>query len=295
MYDLYEAECSEVSRSTASEPMVHCLTGKGMGCQYFSIEDEDVQGIWLHETIDVESGFLDALLVDYTIDEFLTRLQDYQWQVTTKRELMLSPGDIINFHPKWEAPEELSVMSLEEDESKDLTLELGARQPDYSDAWESSQSIGNGYSAGYMQESHLEIQATTPDFNINDPAHISAPLGELTFAVPDNVLATNLVPKITLDLSINFKTDKLLKVGCCAVELKTGSVYRQYGNFIGWTPGGEIKTIDITTWLTAGTSNVITIGIYAANEYTVAHSAYTEHPVLTASGTMKFWKRKALA
>jgi len=296
IYDLYEDECSEVRRSTTSEPMVHVLTGKGVGCQYWSFEDEEATGVILWEHLDIESGYKDAsgLLVDYTIDEFLTRLQDYQWNVTTRRKLILQPGDFIEFHPKFEQPEELSVISFEKNSDGELEIELGSRQPDFSDAWEASQDRGNGYAASYLLESHVAVSATAADFYINDPAHPTAPVGELTFTVPADVKNADLLARITLDLSIDLKTDKLLTVGCCAVELKTDETYRQYGNFIGWSPGVDIPEIDITDWITANASNVITVGVYMADEYSASHAAYTDHPVLTASGNMKFWKRREL-
>ena len=297
IYDLYEDECTDIQRSTISDPKIHGLTGIGEGCQYFSTGELESKGIWIQDVYDVPGGFKDSngVLIKKLMEKFVSRQHDYQWKVTTYRKLVLLPGDFIRFHPKWELPEDLSVISYEENSDHELVLELGARQPTNSDVWEAYQDISYGYTAGYLQESHIDIQATAADFYILDPTHFTAPLGELTFAVPAEVLDATLLPRATLDLTIDFKTETVLKAGCCAVELKTDEVYRQYGNFIGWTPGSEIKQIDVTSWLTAGASNVITIGVYMANEYTVAHSAYTEHPVLTANGTMKFWKRKELA
>jgi len=296
IYDLYESECSDVRRSTTGEPKIHMLTGKGEGCQYHTTGDPDAAGIILWESVDVESGYKDAdgILIEYVIDEYQVRQQDYQWAVTTRRKLILQAGDFIKFHPKYEQPEELSVISFEKNSDKSLSIELGSRQPDFSDAWEASQDISNGYAANYLLESHVSISATAADFYINDPAHPTAPIGELTFAVPADVKNADLLARITLDLSIELKTDKLLTVGCCAVELKTDETYRQYGNIIGWSPGVDIAEIDITDWITANASNVITVGVYMADEYSAAHAAYTDHPVLTANGTMKFWKRRAV-
>jgi hypothetical protein len=384
IYDLYEDECTDVKRSTVSDPMVHCLIGKGAAGNVFSFEDEDSTGIYLQEIIEVEQGFSDAggMLTDYVVDEYLTRLQDYQWNVTTTRQLAIRPGDFIKFYPKHEAPEELSVISFEKNSDGELQIELGARQPDYSDAWEASQSISNGYSSKYVQESHQAVQGTlTEEFYLNDPTHFSAPVGELTFQVPANVKDADLLPRITLDLSVSAKTEKPLTIRCCALELKTNDTYRRYGNFVGWSPGVEIPTIDITDWITApgeytalydglttgsltlgdwpadgeklifvvssvpshtdcdgriavngsdeititlpgtyyGTTllsakptidtydldcnveiiatipNKIQIGVYLAEDYQETHAAYTDHPKLTATGTMKFLKRKALA
>lgn len=385
IYDLYEDECIDVSRSTASEPRIHCLIGKGAAGNVFAMEIETTNEICLMEIIEVESGYSDAsgLLVDYVVEKFVARQSDYQWNVTTKRELAIKAGDFIKFYPNFESPEELSVISYEKNSDGELQIELGARQPDFSDAWESSQSIGNGYSSKYIQESHKEISGTlTEEFYLNDPAHFSAPLGSLTFDVPATVKDADLLPRITLDLSISAKTVKPLTIGQCALELKTNGAYRRYGNLVGWSPGVDISTIDVTDWITApgeydplyeglttggslslgawpsggqklifvistvsghtdttgtiyvngslevtidgsGTyygatsltalpiidtynldcqleiivtiPNSISIGVYLADEYTETHASYTDHPKLTASGTMKFWKRKALA
>jgi hypothetical protein len=294
LYDLYESECSEVTKSTTSEPRPRGMTGRGYGCQYFSIGDPAYKGIWLHELYDVENGFKDAngILVKYTADQFAARQIDYQWRVTTRRRLMPLPGDFIKFHPTHGKAEELSLTTMEKNETGDLVLELGGRQPDFTDAWEASQNVSQGYTAGYMLQSHIDAGANAADFFINDPTHFSAPLGSLTFAVPTDVLNVDLHPRVTLDLSIGYKTEKLLTVGCCAVEILKGGVYLPYGNIIGWTPGQDIKTIDCTDWITANASNVFTIGVYMANEYRESHGSYSDHPVLTADGTMKFWKRK---
>ncbi len=384
IYDLYEDECTEVKRSTVSDPKVHCLIGKGAAGNVFAFEDENATGIYLMEILGVEQGFLDAdgMLTDYVIDEYQHRLQDYQWNVTTRRQLAILPGDFIKFYPNYENPEELSVISFERNSDGELKLELGARQPDYSDAWEASQDISNGYSSKYVQESHKSISATsTSDFYLNDPTHFSAPAGSIVFNVPSNVKDATLLPRITLDLSISANTERPLTIGGCALELKTDSVYRRYGNLVGWSPGVEIPTIDVTDWisapgdydplydgLTTGTltlgtwptggqklifivtsvsghtdcvgsiavdasesvtipsagtyysttaltskptvetydldchlevivtiPNSIQIGVYLADDYSEAHAAYTDHPKLSASGTMKFLKRKALA
>lgn len=298
IYDLYEDECIEVSRSTVSEPRVNCLIGKGAAGNVFSIENENTNEICLMEIVEVESGYLDTdgLLTEYVIDAFQARQHDYQWNVTTRRELAIKAGDFITFHPNFEAPEELSVISYEKNSDKELQIELGARQPDFSDAWEASQDISNGYSSKYIQESHQSITGSlAAEFYINDPAHFSAPVGSMVFEIPANVKDTDLLPRITLDLSISAKTEKPLTIGNCALELKKDGTYRRYGNFVGWSPGVDIPTIDVTDWITAPGPNTITIGVYMADEYSETHGAYTDHPKLTASGTMKFWKRKALA
>lgn len=384
IYDLYEDECIEVKRSTVSEPRVQCLIGKGAAGNIFSVEDEISTEICLMEIFEVEHGYSDAngILISHTVDEFLFRKQDYQWNVTTKRELALIAGDFIIFHPNFESPEELSVISFEKNSDKELIIELGARQPTYSDAWEASQNINNGYSSKYIQESHQSIQGTlSEEFYPADPAHFSAPLGTLTFDVPATVKDADLLPRITLDLSISAKTVKPLTIGQCALELKTYGAYRRYGNIVGWSPGVDIPTIDVTDWITApgeydplyngltvgsltlgtwpaggqklifivtsvaghtdcagtinvngplevtingagtyyGTSvlsskptidtytldcnveiivtipNAISIGVYMADEYSETHGAYTDHPKLTASGTMEFWRRKVMA
>lgn len=384
VYDLYEDECIDVKRSTTSEPRCHCLIGKGAASNVFAVEDEDSNEICLMEVVEVESGYSDAygMLMDYVIEQFEFRQQDYQWNVTTKRELAIKPGDFIKFYPNFESPEELSVISFEKNSDGELQIELGAKQPDFSDAWEASQSISNGYSSRYIQESHKSISGVSGgDFYINDPTHFSAPVGTMTFDIPSNVKDSTILPRVTLDLSISAKTEKPLTIGRCALELMRDGVYRRYGNFVGWSPGVEIPTIDVTDWITApadydplynglttgtlalgswptggqkliyiitsvsghtdctGTINVngtldatissagtyygsaalsslplvetflldcnveiivtipnyIGIGVYMAEEYSETHAAYTDHPVLTASGTMKFWKRKALA
>lgn len=255
LYNLKESECKEVSRCTADEPRPHALTGIGYGGQYVTIFDTAYMGkIWLHSLYEIENGFSDSdgILSKYTADKFTRLIQDYEWKVTTKRKMsVLRPGDLIKFYPKHEDPEELPVVALERNEADELSIELGAKAPDFVDAHEISASSQLGFSTKILRESHESITDTSDEFFPNDVLHFSAPSGELVFDVPSNVKDTDLKPKITLDLSIDLKTEKTLDVGACAVELKTNDVYRRGGDFINWTPGQEIKEIDVTDWITA--------------------------------------------
>ena len=256
LYNLRESECKEVSRGTADEPRPHALTGIGYGGQYATVFDPDYTGaIWLHTTYEVENGFADGygILRKYTTDKFERLLQDYEWKITTKKRKLplLRPGDSIKFYPAHEDPEELPVVTLERNEVDELSIELGAKAPDFVDSYEVSSGSKIGFSTQILRESHESITDASDEFFANDPAHYTAPNGKMVFEIPSNVKDTDLKPRITLDLSIDPKTEKPLVVGACAVELKTNSVYRRGGNFINWSPGVEIKEIDVTDWITA--------------------------------------------
>ena len=256
LYNLRESECKEVSRGTADEPRPHALTGIGYGGQYATVFDPAYTGaIWLHTTYEVENGFADGygILWEYTTKKFERLIQDYEWKVTTKKRKlpMLRPGDFIKFYPAHEDPEELPVITMERNEADELSIELGAKAPDYVDSYEVSTGSQIGFSRGILRESHESITDASDEFYANDLAHYTAPNGEMVFDIPANVKDTDLKPMITLDLSIDLKTEKTLVVGACAVELKTNEVYRRGGDFINWSPGVEIKEIDVTDWITA--------------------------------------------
>lgn len=294
MITLYESECTDVSRSVPDDPRYHALTGIGDGCQYLTVEDADWVGPYLHGKYEVEMGYKDSdgRLSDQLLDEFLSQAQDWQWKVTTQRELLARPGDLVEFHPVYEAVEQLRIITIEETSDGDLTLELGARQPIFSDSWEAEQDLTSGYTNKYMMESHKSASATVSAWYCRDVAHDGAPDGELTFTVPAGALDTDLNPRVTLDLSINLETEKTLNVGSCAIEMLKSGAYLRYGNIASWTPGTDIQRIDITDWVAVG-SNTITITIVLASEYQESHSAYTDHPQFSASADIKFWKRNA--
>lgn len=256
LYNLKESECKAVSRGTADEPRPHALTGIGYGGQYVTVFDPGYRGaIWLHTTYEVEGGFADGygILHEYTTEKFERLIQDYEWKIDLKKRKLplLRPGDSIKFYPAHEDPEELPVVTLERNEADELSIELGAKAPDWVDSYEVSSGTKIGFSTKILRESHESITDASDEFYANDPAHYTAPNGEMVFEIPSNVKDSDLKPKITLDLSIDPKTEKTLVVGACAVEMKTNDVYRRYGNFINWSPGVEIKEIDVTDWITA--------------------------------------------
>lgn len=255
LYELRESECSAISRGTADEPRPHALTGIGYGGQYVTVFDPDYRGaIWLHTTYKIENGFADSggILHEYSTDKFTRLIQDYEWKVTTKRLMsVLRPGDLIKLYPAHEDTEELPVVTMERNQDNELSIELGAKSPDYVDSYEVSTDVNLGFSTKILRECHESISDTSDEFYPNDVLHFSAPNGSLVFDVPSNVKDTDLNPRITLDLSIDLKTEKTLTVGSCAVELKTNDTYRRGGNFINWTPGNDIPEIDVTDWITA--------------------------------------------
>ncbi len=252
LYTLKEDECSDVSRSTVADPKVHCIIGTGYGGQYFATADWSWRGIWIQEVYEVDNGFKDpdGILVDRATKKLIARQNDYQWKATTKRELVVMPGDYIKFYPEHEDAEELVIASYEENINGELTLELGARQPDQLDAAEIEDDISSGYTSKYMQESHADVNGQGTDdsekFEPADPAHIAIVPGELSWYVSGAVLADDLFPRVTLELSVSFDTTKVPIVGPCALELKWNELYIRYGNIIGWEPGLDIPEIDIT-------------------------------------------------
>lgn len=255
LYELYESECVEASRGTADEPKPHALIGIGYGNQYYTTFDPTYHGkIWLNTTYEVENEFGDSLgkLTAYAIDKFVAMQQDYKWDIITKRRMpVLRPGDFIKFHPYHEDPIELPACEIERTHDAETSIQLGAKAPDFVDSYEISTDKKIGMSIGMFKKSHEPIQDTSSEFFINDPVHYTAPDGSLVFDVPSNIKDADLKPRITLDLSIDLKTEKLLTVGACAVEMKTGGVYRRGGNFINWYPGQDIPEIDVTDWITA--------------------------------------------
>ena len=271
MIHLYQDECTKAAKSITQEPRPHGLIATGFGDQIYTVADTEYKGkIWLWEQMDVENGFRDGILVTQAVEKFQTLLQDFQWAVTTMRRLgSLHEGDTIKFHPTREDAIELPVITIERNSDGELSLELGARMPSRSDAWEAEQGISSGYTNKYMTSSHADIegQSTNEDddtrlFYPGDPAHISDG-GTIEFWVPGNVLDTDLRPKLTMDVSIDPESNESLYFGACALQFKMGGLHVRGGNIIGWTPGSEVKEIDVTSWLT-GQSTALFSGLSSA-------------------------------
>lgn len=261
VYDITEDECTSSERSIAEEPRVHGLIGIGQGNQIFTIPDKTYMGkFWIWGKYEVDNGFLDSdgLLVEDTLEKFVNQITDFQWAITTKRRITgIRAGDFIKFHSKNSGIEELSTATISRDSDGNLKLELGARRPTRADAHEAEQDVGYGYDDSYISESHKNISGVsnssssdTRDFYPTDDAHVSTG-GSIRFWIPGSILDDDLIPRVTMKLSVDADSSLPLTFGACALELKKSGDYLRGGSFIGWTPGADLPDIDVTDWLTA--------------------------------------------
>jgi hypothetical protein len=55
--------------------------------------------------------------------------------------------------------------------------------------------------------------------------------------------------------------------------------------------GGTLPEIDITSYIVANETNKIKLWVHMEKEYSVEHEAFADHPEISVSGSMKFYKR----
>ena len=293
LYTLDEADLDSLEISTANKPRVHSLITTGVGWQSCSpIESYSKKGVWLFDKYQVENGFLDdnGILIPYANWQYNKRQNDASYRVTTPRKLLMNPGDFIKLKLDKEQEQILSSHMIETGLDKRTTLELGARRPDFKDAWIAKSEPGVGYTSYYMLESY---PSTTQSciFKPSDRTHNACAPGVMTFAVPPGCLDANLKPRVTLDLSLDWK-DKITWIwGRWDVDFQVNGYEDSWTIFPQWRLGETFEKIDITDLVTAGVNNTVNVYATLIGDFSEAHSDCTGHADLSCSATMNFWKR----
>ena len=297
---LEEAKLESISKEVSGDPRIHCLIGHGTGNQFYSVADLRYLGIWTQDRYEVKNGFKDSngILKSYTDAKYTQRQIDYLWSVTyyqtEEQKLLLRAGDFVTLKPLHENSEYLSCQSIENSLDGRIKLELGAKRPTFLDSKEVLQNSPHGYIDRYMRENHEPITMQM-DFYPGDPAHaIAAGSNAVAIAVPDKVKNESDRPRITLSVSLSPKAGTDPDYGRIGMRIWVVDGYTPFGYLVG-TIGkafsDSIPEIDITDLVDENTNNTIALDVMMAEEFTTAHSAYTEHPAISASLTMNFYKR----
>jgi hypothetical protein len=290
IFNLYEADCTGFRRLAAKDPRCSSLTGKGVGYLYYTARDMTYPGVWVGKTYDVENGFKDAagFLTSYTEDEFEIGQLDYQWEVGTYKRIDIGSGDFVRLLPRGELSEILSCEKIIRSSTGETVLTLGAPRPRFVDSWEALKDITRGFTDKTVWKTSISNTQSTTCYPY-DPAHTGTE-AFLTYAVPDNVLATELNPRITLVPSLSY--DSL-----AAIPISQRCVFLVTVNGIDTLPinnitiGSNLLAIDITNYITQGVNNEIHYKVYFAKECQGTHSSYSGHPLLSVSGTINYYKR----
>ncbi len=296
--DIPDIEPGSLERIAANDPKVACLTAKGLGNQYYSVANPNWKGTWTIDKIDVPYGFKDAsgILIPHAIAKYTERQTDYRYKVTTRRNLVLMPGDYLTLRPLHE-PEETSIAckTISEDiKTGAITLELGKKRPRNADIWAAIKGVSRGYSDRYLGQSHKsDTQQVT--FYPSDPAHTGT-AGVVSITVPSDVLNSVLKPRVTVQVSLSLATNNNLDIGRGAVFINTNHGDVPFGCIVATTIGNQgatIPEIDITPVVVTG-GYLLGVYFYMANEAVGSHSDYTGHPQILASFTINYYKRGEL-
>ncbi len=292
LFELHQARCKSLKRKAARERKVASLTGRGEGYEFHTVPDVTWQGPWLSDIYDVAHGFSDSdgKLQSYTEAEFDLRQIDHQWEATTYDKLNLHPGDLIKVVPLKYLPEVLSCDNIKLNADGETIVVLGPAQAEYSDTWEALQEI-QGFTDKTVWPSNVSITQQSTLYP-EDPDHAGSQ-ASLSFTVKDKVKDSAINPRITLDISLSYNTDKIpIPQRCVMIVLVNDVRQPPIGPF---TIGSTLKSMDITTNVTQNTTNTVKVNVYFATECDGSHSDNTGHPLLSVSATMNFWKRMKLA
>jgi hypothetical protein len=213
--------------------------------------------------------------------------------------LLLKAGDFVTLQPLHESSEYLSCQSIETTKDGKIKLELGAKRPTFLDSKEVVQNSPHGYIDRYMRENHESITQTMA-FYPGDPAHgVAAGSNAVTFAVPDKVKTVSDRPRITLSVSLSPKAGTDPNYGRVGMRVWVNDGYTSFGFLVASTVGkafnDSIPEIDVTDLIDENTNNTIALDVMMSEEFGTTHTVYTEHPAISASLTMNFYKRGELS
>jgi len=100
------------------------------------------------------------------------------------------------------------------------------------------------------------------------------------------------------DKWVEITTTKDLEFGRCATELTIGDVDVPDGALVGLCIGSSessaIPEIDITDSVTAGAENKLKLWVHMSTDYAPTHTTFEDHPEISVSATMKFYKRLSI-
>lgn len=293
LFELHEEDCSRFRQLAARDPRCNSLTGIGEGYQYYTAADVDYRGPWVARTFEVEHGFRDSegFLIGHTDDEFDSMQLDYQWEVGTYRKVDIKTGDFIKIWPDGEQSDVLSCEKIVRQSTGETIITLGAARPRFADSWRALQDITNGFTDKTLWRSSIsETQSTT--CYPHDPDHAGTD-ATLSFTVPDNVLSTDLIPRITLEPSISYDSSETVPISQrCSIQIYVDSVEVLPIGCV--TVGSSLAAIDITDYITEDSTATVIYKVHFAKECTGTHADYSGHPKLSVSGIINYYKRMAI-
>ncbi len=299
LYEFTEEQILGLKRSVSGRPRPHCLIGRGLGNQLYSKCDYSWKGIWLFEQYDVANGFADAdgLLQKYTDAEWDLRQQDYLYDLEIKpadngKPIGVKRGDLCRVNVKGEPLTILEAKKIDTKADGVVSVQLGAKKPDWRKLWESRSSGSSGYTDYYLWPIRKPKTGSCTIIT-RDTVHNACAQGTMSIAIPDEVLDSDL-DRALLDISLSTETvqDRLHRWG---VVVEVDGEINQYTVLPNYLidPAGSISIsdMDITDLITQNATNDIDVFMFLHENYWKTHTLCSEHPTFSCSASIKFMRR----
>ncbi|MFZ2472762.1 MAG: hypothetical protein WAW52_12595 [Methanothrix sp.] len=295
-FTLQEENIEEITQSYSEDPLVHALTGLGIGSrdvqQIYTPSTHSWKGIWIEDTIDVDEGFFDAVgnLKPYVDAEFAIRQADEMFTISPTPDWghKPKPNDMIRLRLFGEAEKLLQVASAKTDSKGNYEMEIGGRKSDLVDAFNAKDSLNRVYFDEYLVEFGKAITTSGTAHQMGDTTHGECSGATASVTIPAEVYEADGTHRVTLDISI---TSDEKPVSCIAYIQING-----LGNILSiprhYLLNDQISGLDITSRCNYGAATTIAIWVKKNGEWDGATCA--DHPTMDISATVRMWKRTIL-
>ncbi len=292
IFTLHESQCKKWKKKSAKDPRPHALMGIGEGSQLYTKLDLTAPGVWFVSRYEVAHGFKDTegFLISFTDAQYQALQTDYSWEVSTYNRLILNPGDFIRAESRF-GHDILTCNKITRSESGETELVLGKPRPRFVDSWSALQGMTGGFTDHSLWSSNVSTTIQDTEFYPYDPTH-SGVAADMSFTAPSGCKDSSLIPRITMDLSLNYNTsDKVPTSQRVVFQVNINDQWFATGGFLITTPGVTLPSMDITSKVNAGASNNVKVYVRFAKDVSDTHSDYTGHPAMSASATINYWRR----
>jgi hypothetical protein len=286
---LHESDLLSFEKTTASKPPAQAIIGRGEGNQIYSAVDMRVKsGLFDLQSFDKTYRRRGGKLIALTDSLRSSREQVSNWTVRCKPQKVVSlvPGDFVKLLIEGE-PVEIPQSAQIETSPASATLQLGERVPGFVDAWQSRSVSKQVFKDYVLWEAWPKITQSVT-FKPRDQAHNACAVGSMTFTLPAGATSGQ-CSLVTLDLSCSLSDAFAAVWNAWYIAISISGNSGHFGVFEE-IPLEDSLHIDITDILTFGATNTVQIVAKYLGNFTNYHSSCSEHPDITCSGTMKFWR-----
>jgi hypothetical protein len=303
LFSIHENDCIEVDDDCGADMPMSAIVGLGAGSrdcrQYYSKQDKWIKGTrQFFDILEISDGYEDVngTLRQYVDEEYDVRHESI---VRTRKVCMGSyagPRDWVDLDED-DTPVTMQVASiLMETEGDDVvdTYELSSRKPVLREAFLTKDRLSNGWMEDYVCEQCDDptITATVETVTIQDTAHTTCAPYEGSFTIPANSDAADLNWRCTLDITFTNTTIADKGFLWAAINDVTGP-----GLFFSdYSIPERVYDIDITDYVTVGSSNSLKVYMRQYGEREPAHSSCVDaaHYKITCSPSVHILHRKRI-